>query len=401
VWRRRFEAVTPIGYLGQHGAPICDEGSVVKKVLVVLSDDWELRGDGSGEVTEIQLKPAIRLMDLYEEFGIRSTFFVETNQQLAFNRFAASYREIGRAAEIWKQSICIMRERGFDIQLHIHPQWYGALYDGKSWRLNCRKNIGDYPREIVQALVADGIIHVDSFLRGGFRPISFRAGKYGALPTRNLFETLAHWGVRFDSSVVNNLFLDGDDIRLDYRNIESPHFPYYPDYDDVRRISQHEAEIVEIPIQTFKVSLLAKLRQRLRKFAVMARNRLKKMHMESAENQGLAALGPSADTRDNDGNRRRHSEAIFDLSNLDLYLMKYGIAKVLARALAQEQAKVVPIVLTNHTKDLGDQKVAEIRSFLDYMIRTYADSVQFMTMAQLCEQRHLMSPLMKKEQRAG
>jgi hypothetical protein len=368
----------------------------MKRLLLVLSDDWELRGNGSGEVAAIQYKPAIRLMDLYDEFGIRSTFNIEILQQLAFNRHAALYREIGEAKECWEKTVCIMRERGFDIQLHIHPQWYGASYDGNIWQLNQNWNIGDYQREIIQSIVSDCIRYVDSFLSGGFKPIAFRGGSWGAYPSRNLFEVLESAGIQFDTSIVNNLYIDSKYITLDYRYIESPYFPYYPDYDDIRRISELKVDIVEIPTQTFKVDVFGKLLRNICKLFNKRNHTRKKSQIGYPKRDSTLQIGIVADPRGVENTRRKHSEAIFDLSNLDICLMKYGIARILNRALAQSTPEVIPIVLTNHTKDLDDQKIIEIRAFLGHVTKKYSDSVEFVTMAQLYNYREFLAPRLKK-----
>ena len=47
--------------------------------------------------------------------------------------------------------------------------------------------------------------------------------------------------------------------NLDYRNVESPYLPYYPNYNDARTVSKTKAEIVEIPTQSVKKILLISL----------------------------------------------------------------------------------------------------------------------------------------------
>ena len=40
-------------------------------IYLVFVDDWELRGNGSGDVRELQFKPMCELTSLYQEFGVR------------------------------------------------------------------------------------------------------------------------------------------------------------------------------------------------------------------------------------------------------------------------------------------------------------------------------------------
>ena len=48
-------------------------------IYIALVDDWEIRGNGTGDVKTLQYDPAISLMNLYDEYGIKNTFYVETN----------------------------------------------------------------------------------------------------------------------------------------------------------------------------------------------------------------------------------------------------------------------------------------------------------------------------------
>jgi hypothetical protein len=43
-------------------------------IYLSLTHDWELRGDGSGDIEEIQFAPLRRLLKIYEKFGARTTF---------------------------------------------------------------------------------------------------------------------------------------------------------------------------------------------------------------------------------------------------------------------------------------------------------------------------------------
>ena len=114
----------------------------MKKLFIALVDDWELRGNGLGSVYDLQYKPVKKLMDLYERLGVNATFNIEVMQQLAFNKYSSKVQKIDKETKIWIDSVLQMFERGFDIQLHIHPQWHNAEYIDGFWKLDKRWNIG-------------------------------------------------------------------------------------------------------------------------------------------------------------------------------------------------------------------------------------------------------------------
>ena len=78
--------------LEDHAFCICLRREILQKILyttrmakqpiiyLALTDDWELRGNGSGDMDEIQLKPMRRLASIYEKNGARGSFFIEVMQ---------------------------------------------------------------------------------------------------------------------------------------------------------------------------------------------------------------------------------------------------------------------------------------------------------------------------------
>ena len=82
------------------------------EIWIVLSDDWELRGNGQGRVLEQQRISALKLMDLYDSLGIKSTFNVEVMQQLSFERHSESSFEIAKGRGNWKKTAVDMVECG-------------------------------------------------------------------------------------------------------------------------------------------------------------------------------------------------------------------------------------------------------------------------------------------------
>ena len=93
-------------------------------VSIILTDDWELRGNGCGKVHQLQKIPALKLIDLYDELDVKSTFNIEVMQQLSYLKYAKNDAFIYEESKVWENTVREFIKRGFDIQLHIHPQWY-------------------------------------------------------------------------------------------------------------------------------------------------------------------------------------------------------------------------------------------------------------------------------------
>src|SRR5712675_2408477 len=120
------------------------------KIYLVFTDDWELRGDGSGDIGDLQFRPMRRLLPIFEKNDSRATFMVEVAQQLAFRAKQAQFRELKPMADAWDDHVRDAFRRGHDIQLHVHPQWSEAAYKNGEWRLGDAWSLLDYEPSAVR-----------------------------------------------------------------------------------------------------------------------------------------------------------------------------------------------------------------------------------------------------------
>lgn len=386
----------------------------MSEVWIVLTDDWELRGNGTGTVDEFQRKPALRLMDLYDSLGIKATFNLEVMQQIAFETHADRFPEIRAGRDAWLATVREMSRRGFDIQLHIHPQWWLAEYINGWWKLGSRWNIADYLRTDIETICDLAFAYMAPLVAP--RTIqTFRAGSWGlGPPSRDTLNALISRGVKVDVSIASGLRYRGEAITLDYSRVDSPYQAYVPDIDDVRRINRNVTApaIIEIPTQTVTHRQL---------FAKYLRDRLR-----GADRERLAPLGaylrewlrtqvgrtvrkviprrrrlgdsggksdsnaPAFVMRDPFGAVAGTAEfgMVFDISgNLDPAVYRHMADIVIARAQAKSGPPVKVLVFENHTKDLRhDGDFERIRQLIDHVRANHSD-VQFRTLSDVVEQR--------------
>jgi hypothetical protein len=187
---------------------------------IVVSVDYEIFGNGTGDVRQHIIDPTERMAKLCEKYQAPLTVFFEMEEYLAFERHAPELRRAwgyDGAALMRDQARDLVR-RGHDLQLHLHPEWQGVKYaDG--WPLNERHGTVDslfetaeettqYIGERQQALSA---------LSG--RPVRcYRAGAFSAQPGEKLITALSKNGFTLDSSVVHGLQRNEEHVALDYRN---------------------------------------------------------------------------------------------------------------------------------------------------------------------------------------
>jgi hypothetical protein len=376
-------------------------------VWIVLTDDWELRGNGTGRVEDLQQRPATRLMDLYDKLGVRASFNVEVLQQLAFEKYAHASEQIRRGRDAWIGTVKDMLRRGFDVQLHLHPQWLDAEPVDGWWKLGRRWHIADYGGDEIARMLDEALAYLGPLVAPN-QIVSFRSGSWGiGPPSRATFTALAERGIRIDVSVVNGTFYDGEAIKLDYTRLDQPFFPYYPDIDDARRVASspaRRASVIEIPTQTVaRARLIARLapdalnRERaeaLRSMVQLVKNAGIALRAKGAVHRLVQGVGKPADsnaapafvTRDPFGFLRgtARSDVIFDLSSGYRPLVFKRMADVCIER-AKQRPGLTVLVFENHTKDLQhDLDFARIESVIEH-VRTTHPTVEFHTLAEVAQ----------------
>jgi hypothetical protein len=355
------------------------------RVQLVLSDDWELRGDGSGNMRAIQFATLRRLCEVYERHGLRGSFNAEVFQQIVHRRLQAKHPELGELADEWEEAVRDAYRSGHDIQLHLHPQWSDASYADGRWRLGASWSLAEYPRAAVEEMLGAAKAELESVLRPvdpSYRCVAFRAGSWCIAPSDHALEVLAGLGIAFDMSIVDGAYYDSAEVKLDYRAVDEPFLPYWPDMRDARRVGAGPQPIVCVPTHSFdpgraNQALRALLRRAPAPGPVRARF-LAPCDVRVEE----AGYAPdySEHSRQNPDSEPAPELQVSDLAALGFAQMREMLADIRRRAAATGWP-VVPVVLENHTKDIGYFEPFE--RFARYVEQ--ADDLEVMTSRELAD----------------
>jgi len=233
-------------------------------IYLALTHDWELRGDGSGDIEEIQFAPLRRLLDIYAKCRVRTTILPDLMQQIRFRQLEVEHPELKPLADSWDEHVREAFRQSHDIQLHLHPQWLNADYQDGRWRPNGDWSILNYERDAAYSMLAAGKEYLETLLQpidSSYRVQAFRAGALAAAPSNHLFKLLAELGIELDVSIAGGVFVNDQNLQLDYRNCEETFLPFYPVMEDARRVSRNREEIVCVPLNHFYGSRAAVTRQ--------------------------------------------------------------------------------------------------------------------------------------------
>lgn len=347
-------------------------------IHLAFVDDWEVRGNGTGDPRVLQFEPMRKLVKIFNQHGIRGSFNAEVMQQLTYRSQRERFPELKPIAEEWEEVVTESFRQGHDIQLHLHPQWMGASYEGRgNWKLGGDWSILQYPPHQMRAMLVAGKEYLETLLRKvdpQYACVSFRAGSWCAAPSDSLMPILSELGFVFDMSIVAGIRNDTPQVKLDYTRCEEPFVPYYPEMTDARRVSRSVEPIVCIPTNSFSGARFALLRRDFGKAYSALQQKVLLLRNGNGAAPSTSSRGHSGDEWTNKGESgaigllkrliKRYvlgQVHIADVSRLNYAMMREMMAHIRKQA-AKSRLPEVPVILENHTKDVHD--FADIERFV-------------------------------------
>jgi len=348
---------------------------MAKKFILLLHDDWELMGNGLGNVASIQYLPALFLTSVAKELGIRLTFMVDVAQQLAFMKYQHLDRNIEIQKKLWDDSVRYIKDNGFDVQLHLHPQWHDAEYRGNFFYLNQKWNIATYSDNIRWELLKKSIEYLQNLLGPldkDYRVHSFKAGAWGLQPSENLFQDLIKLGIRIVLGVRRDM--KKKKLNIDYEGLEEDTLPYYPDIKDIRKVAKNAGQIIIIPLAYYYPGLWSVTRLTVHnlKNSLLCKNLVTSLNNYKIPRE-IKAMKPVE--RDRIKISIRPFISHLKIGNQPFTYLKKSFDTVIKRY-QQTDLDTVPIVIESHTKEYVIN-YSSIRKFLYYIVDKYGDIIEF------------------------
>lgn len=235
----------------------------MKTLLFTL--DYELYGNGSGDVFKHIIEPTQHILNVVEKFDARLTIFFEVIEYWRLKDEWDNGNKMGyknNPISAMENQIREAYRRGHDVQLHLHPQWVGAYYDEDCWHVNNEQwRLGDYigegensilrllqrGKETIENIIADDKYHCEVL----------RAGGYNVQPSERLFEAMRQAGLKVDTSIYPGGKETGTLSRYDYSIVDNSLGMWYCD-GSLEIIAETKTDIIELPIVAFPVLRLTK-----------------------------------------------------------------------------------------------------------------------------------------------
>lgn len=223
-----------------------------KRFILLIEDDFEIQGNGLGNVADLQYLPALALMNLAQKHGVKVTFMADVAHLLVLQAYCNEDRSLRLQKDILDNLLLLIKERGFDVQLHLHPQWLGAKQIGGHFQVSSNWNIGTYPADQQKDLLRESINYLRFLIQPHFpeyRTIAFKAGAWGLQPSQTFLSECSLLGIKIIIAVRSGL--KSPKASIDYTNLEEKYLPYHPEIFDITRVSRSPNELVVVPLQPY------------------------------------------------------------------------------------------------------------------------------------------------------
>ena len=147
----------------------------------IFTLDYEIYGNGTGSLNDVVLEPGEKLREIFQKWDARFVNFVEVAELEQIERHNSD-AAIGRV----KRQVRELHEKGFEIALHLHPQWCNARYQSGQWMLDLAEyNLCELSAGRIGEIVDRSIDYLRTITgQGDFTPLSFRAGNWLFQPTQ-------------------------------------------------------------------------------------------------------------------------------------------------------------------------------------------------------------------------
>ena len=224
---------------------------------LIISIDYELYGDGSGDVFKHMIKPTKKILDHCDKYNIKTTIFFEIVEYIKIKNEWKKGNTMGyknNPIDAINKQLFSAIENDHDIQLHLHPQWVNAIFsnnrwevDKNNWRLGSFSTLNNYN---IYDLLFECKNTLESLIRQikpDYKCIAIRAGGYNILPSKKVYDAMVKLDLKIDSSVYPGGYEKGKLNNYDYRKakIDIDYWYVKPDnFSNENNISK----VLEMPI---------------------------------------------------------------------------------------------------------------------------------------------------------
>lgn len=334
-------------------------------VYNIFTFDYEIFGDGSGSIKYCLVDPTDNILELLDQFGVKATFFVDVGLIWAVreNEHRGLMRNLNYSpSQLIEDQLLKINRLGHDIQLHIHPQMIGSIYQNNQFRTNPDHwRITDFPYEntddplySIKGMILFGKKTLEELIGKQsveYKVIAFRAGGLWSRPEYDLIRVLKEYNFKFDFSTSFNFKIETGLYRVDFTDVFSAPDPLpvgisYYDRDNT-------SSLITIPIYGARYRYTSEIQKRI--FRKIFKKNLKPRWKKSRPKN---CVGSASNPGYIPQNHKNYFKRKFETITHNFYLENHSDAMIWCTKDALKRSKKnkrdIYLVGIGHPKAMGD-----------------------------------------------
>jgi len=220
---------------------------------IFLTHDYEIYfGEEHGSVDKCLIEPTNRLLQISKAHNIGMTYFVDVGFIMKLDQYRNEYPELNESYLNIVNQLNELENNGNDCQLHIHPHWEDATYEGGRWNISVdRYKLKDFEHDDVKRIVTEYKDYLEGLV--GHKTNTFRAGGWCLQPFDRFASIFKDLGIRIDSTVYKEGVNLNSNYYYDFRGC--PDKSRWNFEDDLCK-EEENGSFLEIPISNMTYSPL-------------------------------------------------------------------------------------------------------------------------------------------------
>ena len=218
---------------------------------IFLTFDYELFfGERSGTAEKCILAPTQKLIEIAKKYAVQLTFFIDCGYLVALKKYSSDHPELEKEYKLVSAQIKLLTELGHSCELHIHPHWEDSSYNEGKWIFDVRRyKLSDFSEEDILMIFKKYKTCLEEIT--GKPSTVYRAGGWCLQPFSKIENTFREMGIKLDSTVYQQGYLNSDTHFYDFRN--APDKEQWRFTEDLCK-EDINGKYLEVPISSYKYS---------------------------------------------------------------------------------------------------------------------------------------------------
>ncbi|MDX1651492.1 MAG: polysaccharide deacetylase family protein [Brumimicrobium sp.] len=217
---------------------------------LLLTFDYELFfGKPTGTVSRCILQPTKRLIALGQKHNVKFTFFIDIGFIMRLEALKDKFKALNEDYLQITAQIKELINNGHDLQLHIHPHWDYAHFNGENWEIDLdgHYKLADFDEAESSSIIKRYKIALEKLT--GKKITGFRAGGWCLQPFSQFYTTFKEAGIKKDSTVFPGAKLESKHYYFDFRNAPTKGRYFF---EDDLCMENKDGYFLELPIGGYK-----------------------------------------------------------------------------------------------------------------------------------------------------